>query len=287
MKLALGTVQFGLHYGVANSAGQVSPEQAALILREAANCGIDTLDTAVAYGNSEQRLGELGTAGWKLVTKLPAMPDAITEVEPWVESQVAGSLRRLGTDRLDALLLHRPAELLGTHGTGYRRALEKLKAQGLVGAVGYSIYAPAELDALCPFMKPDIVQAPFNIIDRRLLSSGWLDRLADMGARVHTRSAFMQGLLLMQADSRPHWFDRWRNLLDSWASASAEQGSALSLALGYAMSFAQIERVVVGVDTVEQLRQIIDAANRAMPTSFPDIQSTDPDLIEPSRWKLA
>lgn len=286
MKVALGTVQFGLHYGIANSGGQVTDEQAIAILATAKAAGVDTLDTAIAYGTSESRLGAIGTTGWKIVSKLPALPQAVEDVGKWAAQQVTDSLARLQASRLDVLLLHRPNDLLGAHGRAYRKALEKLRADGQVLALGYSIYSPDELTALFSFMKPDIVQAPFNIIDRRLLVSGWLDRLANQDIRVHTRSAFMQGLLLMPDRNRPPWFDRWKNLLNRWTDACTEFGDALPLSLGYCLSFPQIERVVVGVDNVQQLRQILVAAETPVIQMYPDVESSDLDLIEPSRWKI-
>lgn len=286
MKLALGTVQFGLPYGVANTSGQVELQQAQAILDLAYASGMDTLDTAIAYGDSEARLGEIGVSQWKVITKLPAMPQPSGDVAEWVHAQVTGSLARLRVSKLDSLMLHRPGELLGPHGQAYRRALEEVRAQGRVAHIGYSIYAPDELPGLCAAMQPDIIQAPFNIFDRRLLASGWLDKVSDLGVRVHVRSAFMQGLLLMASSDRPVWFSRWSDLLNRWDHACQQQGGALALALNYAMSFAQIEKVVIGVDSVQQLSAILHAVSCDIPAAFPDVQSNDLELIDPSRWKL-
>lgn len=287
MRIALGTAQFGLSYGIANPTGQMSIEEARNVLFKAKQAGIDTLDTAVAYGNSEEQLGVLGVRNWRIVTKLPALPTAIDDVGTWVMTQLYGSLRRLGVDRLECILLHRPMDLLGSQSSRYVNALRRVKDYGLAKSIGYSIYSPDELAELFPVLMPDVVQAPFNIIDRRLVSSGWMMKLVDKGIRVHTRSVFLQGLLLMPPDSRPKWFNRWHHLWRDWSESSTKSGqSPLSLSLRYVLSHPDIERVVVGVDSVMQLEEVISASLESAVSLFPEIESQDIELLEPSRWKI-
>lgn len=287
MKLALGTVQFGMSYGVANTRGQVAAAEVAEILAAASAAGVDTLDTAIAYGESEARLGDFGVRDWKVVSKLPALPDTEQDVANWVEKSVRASLARLHIDRLDGLLLHRPRDLLGARGADYCRALLAVKDKGLATSVGLSIYSPEDLDLLWPVFRPDIVQAPFNILDRRLADSGWLARLHGEGVRVHTRSAFLQGLLLLPPSQRPAYFSPWTEHLARWGQACAElQTSPLVLALGVPLSRPEIERVVVGVDSVSQLNEIL-AASSSPPEHFPLLACQDLNLIDPSRWKIS
>jgi aryl-alcohol dehydrogenase-like predicted oxidoreductase len=287
VRLALGAAQIGLKYGIANSSGQMTFEEARNVLNFAAQAGIDTLDTAVAYGNSEEQLGLLGVQNWKIVSKLPPLPSSIDDVDGWLINQLHESLRRLGVDRLNGILLHKPSDLLGAHGAGYVQALRRVRDSGLVNSIGYSIYSPDELGALCRLLLPDLVQAPFNIIDRRLVSSGWMVKLVEKGIRIHTRSVFLQGLLLMPPESRPKWFNRWQDLWQTWSESCSKSGkSTLSLSLQYVLSHPDIERVIVGVDSVTQLSEIISAAFEPNVNSFPQIESHDLELLEPSRWKI-
>ncbi len=208
-RLALGTVQFGLPYGIANQTGQISRDEAAAILNHAWAMGLDTLDTAIAYGGSEARLGEIGVKQWRVISKLPAVPESVTDVAAWVENSVNGSLERLNIPMLRGLLLHCSRQLLGVRGDTLYRALAAIKDEGKVEKIGVSIYGPEELDALWPHYQFDLVQAPFNVIDRRLATSGWLKRLHQAGIEVHVRSVFLQGLLLMDTANRPVSFNRW------------------------------------------------------------------------------
>jgi aryl-alcohol dehydrogenase-like predicted oxidoreductase len=286
-KLALGTVQFGQPYGVANTSGQVTPSVVATILDRASKAGIDTLDTAIAYGSSETCLGEAGVSSWRVITKLPTLPDGVANVSEWAETQVLGSLRRLKIAQLDGLLLHRPSDLVGPRGTGLVEALSAFKSRGWVRSLGISIYDPVELDMLWPVWQPEIIQAPCNVFDRRLMLSGWLARLNGQGVRIHIRSVFLQGLLLMSASRRPAWFGQWSSLLDRWVGwCDRNETSPLQAALAFARGLPSVERLVVGVDSVAQLDEILAAAaaNVALPPG--DLFSEDRDLIDPSCWKL-
>lgn len=285
MRVALGTVQFGLPYGIANQTGQVGRANAKAMLHLAATSGIDTLDTAIAYGESEACLGEAGVQAFKVVTKLPAMPESDLDVGAWVREQVGLSLLRIGLSSVHGLLLHRSADLLGDDGPALWRAMEELRGEGLIRKIGISVYAPSELEAVTSRYRIGLVQAPFNIIDRRLSTSGWLDRLKNDDVEIHTRSAFLQGLLLMPATSLPQKFLRWETLFRRWHQwLSASNTSAVQACLSFSLSYPQIDRVVVGADGMRQLQQIIDFSNRAATDDFPDLESADEVLINPARW---
>lgn len=284
-QLALGTVQFGLDYGIANRTGQVGLDAVRAILSEASKQGVEVLDTAFAYGESETVLGHVGVEGWRVVTKLPGIPCDVVDAEAWVRNTIRSSLRRLNTTRLDAVLLHRPEDLLGAHGEGLQRGMAAAKEAGWTGNVGISIYQPDELDSVLAVFTPDLVQAPLNVLDRRLVSSQWARRLKSLGVEIHCRSVFLQGLLLMAPADRPAKFSRWQPVWSAWDSwLAASRVSALEACLGYAMGQAEVDQVVVGVDSLAHLREIVAAAH-ASPPAVPDWSDmTSPDLLDPSHW---
>ena len=284
-RLAIGTVQFGTRYGIANNTGQTGRDEAASILRAARNLGIDTLDTAVVYGESETVLGGIGIGDWRVVTKLPPVPENTTDVEHWVRQQVEASMGRLGIKQLYALLLHRPDQLHGAFGPALLRGLRQQRADGLAGKIGVSIYSPDELPPLLALADLDIVQAPLNVLDDRMITSGWAARLSQSGVEFHARSAFLQGLLLMAKDERPERFQRWNYLWQDWQRALAEQDATpLEACLRFALSHPEISRVVVGVDNLAQLREIVAAAN-GKPFVRPIWSGpVEPSLINPALW---
>lgn len=285
MKLALGTVQFGLDYGIANQSGQVSRGQASEVMALARLHGIEDLDTAIAYGDAEARLGQIGVHGFRVVTKLPTLPAGAADAGLWVKAQLAASLQRLGLGSVYGLMLHSSADLLGPQGSALIQALEDLQAEGLVQKLGISIYAPRELDAVMTLARWGLVQAPFNLVDRRLQTSGWLQRLKDLGVEVHTRSAFLQGLLLTSAEALPPKFWPWLSLWQRWqAWQRATACSELGACLAFAQSFPEVDRVVVGVDGPAHLQGILAALREPVPPYWPDIASDDERLVNPSRW---
>lgn len=285
MKIALGTVQFGLPYGVSNHTGQTPLHEAARIVDLARSSGISVLDTAMAYVDSEARLGKIGVDSFKVVTKLPPLPENCSEPKKWAEEQVEGSLQRLGQKRLYGLLLHNPAQLLSPNGQHLFKALQGFKARGLVEKIGISIYSPSELDELFPLFPFDIVQSPFNPVDRSLIASGWMQKLHAEGIEIHVRSVFLQGLLLMPADQIPTKFSRWSPLWKNWHDWLSQNGIYPQAAcLAFAKSFSEVDQILVGVETSRQLEELLSVFDLPIPDSFPSIQSTDPNLINPSQW---
>lgn len=285
-KLALGAAQFGLDYGIANEVGQVSLKEVQSILAIAGECDINVLDTAISYGTSEEVLGKVGVDRFRVVTKLPSLPAGQSDTGRWVTDQVCESLKRLGQKRLYGLLLHRSEDVFGLRSRSLIHALSDLKENGLVEKVGVSIYSPEELEKVFEKINVDLVQAPLNVVDRRMEVSGWLKRLKDYGVEIHVRSAFLQGLLLMDRNKIPEKFSRWSSLWDEWHEKTNASGtSPLIASLAYPLSIAEVDQVLVGVNSAVQLLGILQAAgktNRGPDTSF--MCTTDLDLLNPSRW---
>ena len=287
-KIALGTAQFGLPYGLSNTHGQVDRTEMNEIWQVARGANITLLDTAIAYGNSEENIGATESLGFDIVTKLPPLPGPETSVTQWVHSQIENSLSKLKRNSVYGLLLHNPADLLAANGDELLSALVNLKRDGLIKKFGISIYAPTELDSLfsqIPSFRPDIVQTPLNVIDQSIASSGWLTRLSEMNIEIHIRSVFLQGLLLQQPNERSVGFSKWSSVFaqfDSWTNA--QQMSPLAACIGHVLSYPEVSRVIIGVTSANELRQII-AASSGDPIRAPQsLQVTDVDLIQPMNW---
>jgi aryl-alcohol dehydrogenase-like predicted oxidoreductase len=284
-RLSIGTAQFGLRYGIANRHGQMTRDEARAVLDAARGGGIDTLDTAIAYGDSEQTLGGIGIRGWRVTTKLPPLPATVGDVRSWVREAVEASLSRLRLDQVHGLLLHRPADLHEGRGDELSTALREVLDSGRAKKIGVSIYRPDELETLVSRLPLGIVQSPFNIFDRRLENSGWLRRLTDGGVEVHTRSAFLQGMLLMEPAARPSWTARWQALFARWDAWLAHTGmGAAQACLGFVLSRTAIARAVIGVDGRAQLEELLAYASVSVEEAPNALSSTDSDLLDPSRW---
>jgi len=272
-------VQFGLDYGISNHDGQVSDEELDAIIALARQAGIDTLDTAQAYGNAEQRLGQRDITDFTLIDKLaPGLP--LSDVK----AAINNSLHLLGRKRLDGLLLHRSQDA----SPAMFELLTDLQQQGSVGKLGLSVYFPEELDAWSAAGYPlELVQLPANLLDQRFLRTGWLDKLVDMGCEIHVRSLFLQGLLLMQPAQRPDYFQRFATALerfDHWHPSMAPLGRALSIMT----ALPQVSRFVVGVCHAQELAAIIAASqaqHECYEADIAHLASMEQELINPGLWR--
>jgi aryl-alcohol dehydrogenase-like predicted oxidoreductase len=258
---------------------------AAAILARARENGIDTIDTAIAYGESESVLGRIGVKGLRVITKLPPIPVGTYDVGKWVVDQIDSSLSRMGIDQAYGVLLHRPCELLDTHGAQLAEALQTLKWSGRAQNVGVSIYDPGDLPQLLEACPIDLVQASFNLVDRRLATGGWIEFLRRANVQLHVRSLFLQGLLLMPPASRPAYFDRWSDLWVRWDAWRARHPDVdpVGVCIAFASTFETIDRLVVGVDSVSQLESLV-AATQSSRFDFPEMDSEDEELINPALW---
>lgn len=286
MKLALGTVQFGLDYGAFNQGGQVSDDGVTAILARAEEAGIDTLDTARAYGTSEAVLGRHDAARrFRVVTKVRALAGE-TDVAAAVAASITESREALRTDRLDSLLFHSAADLLGDSGIAAWKAAEAAQGRGEVSLLGASVYDHEEALAIAARFPIRVVQLPVNIFDQRAIADGALARLKDQNIEVHARSAFLQGFALSDPANLPERLKRFRPALDRFREFVKDKGtSQLDAALQFVLGQDAIDRVVVGVQQMSELEEAVAASLRRPDMAGVNrVGSTDPILINPAKW---
>ena len=286
MKLALGTVQFGLDYGAFNAAGRVDERQAGEILDVALAAGIDTLDTARAYGTSEDVLGALNAATrFRIVTKIAALGAAGDKRQAVTES-LATSRASLRTERLDAVLFHSAGDLLGPDAGAAWDAAERVCADGHVGVLGVSVYDADEALAIADRFPIRLVQLPVSIFDQRALASGALDRLKARGIEVHARSVFLQGFALSDPDHLPAGLARFAPTLATFRDFAARNDtSPLAAAVGFVLSQSCIDRLVVGVQSGRELQEICLASQMPLDlASAEEVASSELQLLNPGLW---
>ena len=249
-KLALGTAQFGMDYGINSSVGMLKPQEVLQILQYAESVNIDFLDTAPAYGNSEKMLGSMNVTDFKVVTKTRHFKDSqITDDDiVLLNQEFNNSLKDLKLDSVHALLVHNTDDLLKTGAFRIINHLKNLKKAGKIKKIGVSVYDNKQLTFVINNFDVDMVQLPFNIFDRRLINSGMLELLNSKGIEVHARSIFLQGLTLMSDKSMPRKFNPWSNLWKIWHDwLNDHRISPLEASVRYVMSVAEISQVLVRV----------------------------------------
>jgi aryl-alcohol dehydrogenase-like predicted oxidoreductase len=285
-RIVLGGAQLGLPYGILNGGETLSREEVARILDTAVDHGIDSIDTAIAYGQSESIIGETSQNRFKIISKLPPLPVDISNVSEWVHSQVQGSLSRLKCTSLDALLLHRPQDLTGAQGAELYAAIGSLMAEKMIHRFGVSIYSPDDLEGIIGTFDIHVVQAPLNVFDRRIL--GVTDQLSALNIEVHARSVFLQGVLIASPKDRPQRFEPWSEhfaLFDEWVRSSGV--SAMACCLGFALQQPGIAKLVIGTTSAESLDEIMNSIPNSVLEVPTHLQSSVEQLIDPRFWNAA
>jgi aryl-alcohol dehydrogenase-like predicted oxidoreductase len=285
-RIVLGGAQLGLPYGILNGGETLSREEVARILDTAAGHGIDAIDTAIAYGQSESVIGETAQNRFKIISKLPPIPLDVSNVSQWVRTQVDASLSRLKCTSLDALLLHRSQDLTDAHGAEMYAAISSLKVEKIIQRFGVSIYAPDELTGIIGTFDIDVVQAPLNVFDRRIL--GVIDQLTALNIEVHVRSVFLQGVLIAKPENRPQRFQPWSEhfaRFDEWVLSTGL--SAMACCLGFALQQTGVTNLVIGTTSPESLTEIMTSIPNMKLEVPADLQSSSEQLIDPRVWSVA
>lgn len=291
-RIGLGTVQFGMNYGVSNANGQTSPEEVRCILEEAALSGIEVIDTAAAYGESERVLGRLlpKAHDFRIVTKTIRLNSEIVgvaECERLITS-FENSLRHLKVECVYGLLIHDATDLKADGGERLFECLVNLKSQGKAQYIGASVYNGIQIDFLLDRFPIDIVQLPINILDQRLVRSGHLMKLKNKNVEIHARSIFLQGLLLMSPATLPLQFDSVRNHLQALYFEEERCGlTPLKASLDFVHGLSEIDCAVLGVCSLDQLRGICDCLDTVAEKNieYAKWNWDDEEILNPVNWK--
>lgn len=287
MKLALGTAQFGLDYGISNKNGQVPLAEMEAILDYAQRMGIHLVDTAALYGDSEMRLGALlrSRAEMRVVTKI-SVP--ASEVSSALAPMLEQSLKNLQRSTLHAVLFHNVEALLCNLKKAplYVEELKELKKKQFVQKIGVSVYSVEQVRMLLSFFTPDIIQFPMNILHQEF--EPLLEELKSKNIELHVRSVFLQGLLLMEPAALPSYLNALRSTLIRLREAAKEQGMSLvAYVLSYLVKNPYIDKIIVGVTSRAELIEIDHAYKKADTSNtlnFSPFACTDPQLMDPRYW---
>ena len=285
-KIAIGTAQFGLDYGVANKTGKLSISEIKKILKFAKSRGVDTIDTASSYGDCEKRHGKIGVRDFNVITKLPVTQPS-KNAKNWVITSFKKSTQNLKLKKVYGLLVHNTKYLLSPKtGPKIYKALLHLKRKGTVQKIGASIYTLNELKNIISKYEIDIVLAPFNIFDQRIISSKILMQLKKKKIEVYTRSSFLQGLLLMNKKNRPYKFNRWNNKFNLLNKLIIKiKKTALELCLNFVFYHKGIHRVIIGVDSFNHFKGLTEVKEIKMNMNLSYLNcNKDRMLINPSKW---
>jgi aryl-alcohol dehydrogenase-like predicted oxidoreductase len=284
MKICLGSAQFGLDYGINNIHGKVALNEVINILNYACQNNITMIDTAYAYGDSEFVLGKSPSKikeKFQIITKYPAKQMLSPSV--WIET----SLKRLKVKNVYGYLFHNYS-IFQEH-PEYVEDLLKIKECGKTAKIGFSLYYPAEAEFILQNNIPcDIVQVPYNIFDQRFEKI--FPDLKARGIEIHIRSVFLQGLFFINPDELDKYFiSIQHSLRELYKFAEENKINIAALCMGFAEANGNIDKIVIGVDSLDNLQINICTYNKLSDSSI-DYQQVksfavlDEHIILPFNW---
>lgn len=276
-KIALGTVQFGLDYGISNNTGKTSTEEVSKILDTAYSYGIDILDTAQAYGDSESIIGSYHGNRFKIITKInPTSGDKLL-----AKQLVEQSLKCLNLDKLYGVLFHNAISAI--QNPRIVAELKELQVQGIIEKVGYSVYTPDELNELVKlYGRPDIIQIPFNLLDQRFEEIA--QDLHNNGVEVHTRSTFLQGLFFKSTEELSEFFQPVIPYLEELKSTFPDEAKLARMLLSYSLSKDFIDCVVLGVNNDLQLQENLETSDTYLDDLPMQLNTIPENILLPYLW---
>lgn len=296
MELCLGTVQLGLKYGITGNE-QPSISQSIHMLEYAFEKGIRCLDTAIAYGTAEEVVGTFikGNPQYinevKLITKLPLSIFKDNPVDKWsdlVKASIEQSLKRLGVNQLGACMLHSPDLITDPR---VIECLYAVKEFGYAKRVGASVYTPGQAFELVKLSNMETIQIPYNIFDQRLNQTDFFAHVKERPIEIYARSAFLQGLILMEANKIPDYISGAKEIVSTFHSLCKQQNlSRMDVAINFVKKNKQIDYLVFGVDNLGQLKEFIEHYSIDIPENkiaciAQQFYNIDERIVMPNLWK--
>lgn len=281
-KLSLGTAQFGLNYGLNKK--KVNIQNIKKIIRHLNKIKIKKIDTAILYGQSEKILGSLSLKKWEVTTKIPSYKISYGNPEEWTRRQIKKSLKFLKVKKLHGVLFHNPDDLFNDNGKRIYKELERLKKKRFIKKIGISIYDFYKLNKIIKLFKIDIVQAPFNIIDRRLLKSSLIKLKEKNKIELQVRSIFLQGLLLKNLKYKNKIFFRYKSIWNSlhhWLSKNSFD--IIDVCINDCLRY-KFNTIVIGFENLNQFKRVLNYKKINKLRLLSNFSSNDINLINPAKW---
>ena len=284
-KIILGSANFDQIYGIKKNF--IKKSEIKKLFNLALKNKIKTIDTSPLYNKSEKIIGLLNKNRFKVISKIPKPPKNIKRenIRKWLKQKVMISLKNLKIKKFECLLLHNANSLLCKNGDEIYKGIRNMKINGFTSKIGVSIYDFNVLDKILKKFKFNLIQAPFNILDRRLVEKGWLKKLKKRKIEVHARSIFLQGILLLKHNRLPKKLIKLNKKLMVWENwLKKNKFSSLQVCLSFVLNQSQLDGIVVGYNNTNQLNQILKLKQIKNNFSLPNLNIKNKKLIDPREW---
>ena len=283
-RICIGSANFGLNYGYKKK--KLNKKKIKMIIDYSYKMGINYIDTAISYGNTNKISGDLQSKKFNFVTKLPLPPKKIKSLKNWCISTIIKAKKKLNVDHIYGLLIHDTKILENKNNANeIYEALNILKKKKIINKVGLSIYDPTELDCYFNTYKFQIIQFPFNIFDRRILNSGWLQKLSKKKVELHVRSVFLQGLLLVELEKIPKKLKKWNKyFLKLNKFVEKKNISKKRACISFVRKYKTIDKFVIGINDLDQLKENLTLFGDKIIKIPSNLEVKSQKLLNPKMW---
>jgi len=284
-KIILGSANFEQRYGIKRNF--IKKNEIKKLFNLALKNKIKTIDTSPLYNKSEKIIGMLNNNRFKIISKIPKLPKNIKKknIKKWLKHSVMVSLKNLKIKKFECLLLHNANSLLDKNGSEIYESIKNMKTNGFTNKIGISIYDFDILDKILNKFKFNLIQASLNILDQRLIETGWLKKLKKRKVEVHVRSIFLQGILLLRHKQLPKKLIKLNKSWTIWENwLKKNRFNSLQVCLSFIFNQSQLDGIVVGLDNKNQLNQILKIKKIKNKFLIPNLNIKNRKLIDPRKW---
>ena len=284
-KIILGSANFDQTYGIKKNF--IKKSEIKKLFNLAIKNKIKTIDTSPLYNESEKIIGLLNKRRFKIISKIPKVPKNIRKknIKKWIKNSATISLKNLKIKKFECLLIHNANSLLSKNGDEIYKSIKSMKTDELTNKIGVSIYDFNLLDKILKKFRFDLIQAPLNILDQRLVKTGWLKKLKKRKIEVHVRSVFLQGILLVRHNRFPKKLKKLNKYWVIWYNwLKKNKFKPLQICLSYVFNHRQLDGIILGCNSKNQLSQILKLKQMKSYFSLPNLNIKNEKLIDPRKW---
>ena len=285
MKICLGTANFGQKYGLNYGQQFKNLNEIKKIINYCINANIKFIDTSIDYGNTLSRLSKCDLSKFKIISKVTVINNNINTFSKNLDLQIKNSFELLGVNKIYSILLQRPENILKFKNTDINDLFSNLKKKYNIKKIGFSFYDQNLLKSLISKIDMDIVQIPYNIFDNRFEKV--MIQMNKLDIEIHSRSVFLQGVLLKKKENLNSYFMKWSkhfDLYNEWLVKNKYQ--PLEFCLNYVKKNININKIVIGVDSIDQLDQIVNSIYKKNIIMSDKLFINDEKILMPKLWKL-
>ena len=283
-KVVIGTANFENIYGIRKK--RVKKNNIRNILNYARKINIKYIDTASNYGLSEKVLGNTIKNDFEIISKFSKINFELSSVKAQIEKILKNSLLHLRRKSIYGYLVHEANDLISENGKKIVKALINLKKRGKIKKIGVSVYTTTELNKILKIFKPDIIQIPINILNQQFIKKNYLRKIQKLGIEIHARSLFFQGLLLKNNYKFLPKKNKLRKKIEHLDSVCKKYSiPKLMLLIKFVAQIPEVNKIVVGIDSTNQLKKIINANNGSkLAVNFSRYSVTEKEILDPRLW---